>query len=300
MLTVWYSCTSSIFFCERLTTPMKPAQVDMNGYSKKRSSVEEVLYTASMYLPKRQIGAALCPVCWGPSHGDHGDSSWPSASDVQERFDLIGKHGVRHIALWAVGALQSPGTPNISALEAAWRPWLPQLRSFLAGKSLKGDDADARATDLRFERPVAMPLYCPKAVCHSGGSTAADSFRAFGGDASGNVIGSVNRSVVWSSTSGSTWKVLSGAVAKEGLAKSALGPGLPYACGPGLMCSMGNANINASRPSSLAIGDRRSEWNVTKDVRGGWEISRTVLTDNISFALPSEDLCLLSGYSGTP
>jgi hypothetical protein len=52
---------------------------------------------------------------------------------VKERFQLVGKHGVEHIALWAVGGLQSPGAPNITGLEAAWRPWLPHLRSFLAG-----------------------------------------------------------------------------------------------------------------------------------------------------------------------
>jgi hypothetical protein len=99
-----------------------------------------------MFLPKSQIGFALCPVCWGPKHSSSltseeamASNAWPTKDEIDARFTIIESHGIKSIGMWAIGALQSPGPPNITELELAWAPWLPRLRQFVAGRSLLTD-----------------------------------------------------------------------------------------------------------------------------------------------------------------
>ena len=56
-----------------------------------------------------------------------------ATSDLHAQLKGLGltKMGER---VRAIGALQSPGPPNITELELAWAPWLPRLRQFVAGR----------------------------------------------------------------------------------------------------------------------------------------------------------------------
>lgn len=186
-----------------------------------------------------------------------------------------------------------------------------------APKTAKGSKTDngirlkTHVVQLSFGAPVVMPLYCPQAKCKFGGSVGADSFFGFGGSSLGNVLGSVNRSVVWSSDSGATFTVLPSAVAKEGLANSAVGPGLSYHDGPGVG-TIGGATMNKTSHPSTAIGHGVTQWNVTSVTPSPgagwwrskgepkWAIRRTVVGADISWQLPFDNICTFSDYSGKP
>jgi hypothetical protein len=169
------------------------------------------------------------------------------------------------------------------------------------------------AVQLRFGAPVTLPLYCPQAKCKFGGSVGADSFFGFDGEAaSSNIIGSVNRSVVWSSDSGASFAVLPSTVAKEGLADSAVGPGLAVDVGGGAARTIGGATINRTLHPDVAVGNRVSQWNVTaashapgpgwwrSAAEPKWAIKRTVVTEDVRWLLPFSDICTFSDYSAAP
>ena len=197
----------------------------------------------------------------------------------------------------------SSGAGSLRALVAT-------LQQRPVGTRLKDVDP-AAALELTFGTPVVMPLSCPQAKCKFGGSVGADSFLGFGASSLGNVLGSVNKRVVWSSDSGATFVVLPSAVAKEGLANSAVGPGLSYHDGPGVGTT-GVATMNQTSHPSTAIGHSTSQWNVTSvtpspgagwwRAKGDpeWAIKRTVVPAEISWQLPFGDICTFSDYSGTP
>ena len=154
---------------------------------------------------------------------------------------------------------------------------------------------------VRFGPPAAMPVVCPQSKCRFGGSTAADDFTAFvGRGSSAVVLGTANRSVVLSTDSGLSFALLPAAVAKEGLANSAVGPGTPFPCGDAAVCTVGDARLNVSLNPRAAVGDRRSVWNASRLVTpGGWRVERTVIKAGIEWALPP-GLCLYSDYSAPP
>ena len=169
----------------------------------------------------------------GPLRGSSGRSSHPPRPRVTQQA-LPGHRRMqqRLVLLPAVcvgaWALSCSGEDTGSAAAAA--------------RAAAGSDGAVR---LRFGAPVTLPLYCPQAKCKFGGSVGADSFFGLGGDvASSNIIGSVNRSVVWSSDSGASFVVLPSTVAKEGLASSAVGPGLAVAVGHGAVRTIGGATSN--------------------------------------------------------
>jgi hypothetical protein len=150
---------------------------------------------------------------------------------------------------------------------------------------------------LRFAPPVAIPVFCPQAICKYGGTTAADGFKALPG--SNTVVGPANKTVVFSTNGGSTFGVLPARAAKEGLAQSVVGPGPLFGCGtaasPRRVCSLGNANINTSSLyNNAAVGDHLSVWDI--DTNG--TLTREIVKGSIIWDLPQTNLCLFSAYSG--
>jgi len=151
---------------------------------------------------------------------------------------------------------------------------------------------------LDFAPPVTLPLACPQALCRYGGTTTADSFRALGGAAAHHLVGVVNRTVVHSADSGATWAPVRG--------PATVGPGVPFALipGNGSLLSVGNAAINASllpAPIPYATGTTRGRWDVLPGGHAAAErVAHTFEAASLSWRLPREDLCLFSGYSGTP
>ena len=119
-------------------------------------------------------------------------------------------------------------------------------------------------TTLAFSKPTTLPLSCPKHVCKYGGSTGADTVSAFAGS-SGRLIGSVNRTAVYSVDAGASFAVIPPADAKVGLAQSVVGPGVPFQCGTNQLCTTGNAQLNTSNSNRTADGTTVSEWSV-----GNW------------------------------
>ena len=200
-----------------------------------------------------------------------------------------------------------PGTEGGRDMHGSCAPPTPLKTDEGVVGSLPQGDSHLQPTDsfaLEFGAPVKMPLFCPQHICKYGGSTAADSFHSFAGTATGNVIGSVNRSVVWSSDSGASFSVLPGGISKEGLAQSAVGPGLPYVNGSELY-TVGGATLNQSLHPGVAVGSKRSVWSASESQPAQlatWKLHRTVLEENLTWILPPHliDICLLSEYSGQP
>ena len=181
-----------------------------------------------------------------------------------------------------------------------------------AASSLTAVRAGGPGVRLRFGAPVTLPLFCPQTVCKFGGSVGADSFFGFGFAASSNILGSVNRTAVWSSDSGASFVVLPSTVANEGLAGSVVGPGLTVDAGQGAVRTIGGASMNHTLHPKVAVGHRVSLWNVTSASHAAgsgwwrsaaepkWAIKRTVVNENVRWLLPFSDICTFSDYSAAP
>ena len=151
------------------------------------------------------------------------------------------------------------------------------------------------AIPLNFSAPVTLPLTCPSTVCRYGGSTAADGFHAFSaaGDAVGNVLGVVNHTAVHSADSGATWAVrpeLGGWI----------GPGLPYT-GPDdrSLTTVGGPSPANQTGNRSAHGTEFARLTASPIAGGAWSVSRTLVSANMTWLLPSERVCSISGYSGS-
>ena len=139
------------------------------------------------------------------------------------------------------------------------------------------------ASSVTFSPPVAMPEFCPWETCRYGGSTAADSFHSFGA-LSHSVLGKANGTVVKTADGGATWSVVEPR-------QSSLGPGLPRAVDKGRrLVTLGNAALQAPG-AKFANGTEIATWAPNG--------SHTTTLERVSWAMPRDDICLLSGYSGS-
>ena len=137
---------------------------------------------------------------------------------------------------------------------------------------------------LEFSKPTTMPLSCPQHLCKYGGSVGADTIVSFSGNghaASDRLIGSVNRTAVYSVDAGASFRVIPPAAAKSRLAQSTVGPGEPFQCGANQLCTTGNARLNTSISNTTADGDTQSEWMV-----GNWSDGKSLTTKSTRQAMP--------------
>jgi hypothetical protein len=154
---------------------------------------------------------------------------------------------------------------------------------------------------LVFGPPVVLPVFCPQSLCKYGGSTAADDFTAFPPPHNNVIIGSVNRSVTYSTDNGATFQMMDSASAKINEAKSVIGPGVLFPCGSNSssLCSLGGTTLDGIDPS-VVNASIVSRWTLPSGLKSQDPPRRDVnTTADVVWDLPDgSHACQFVGYAG--
>jgi hypothetical protein len=215
--------------------------------------------------------------------------------DSKEGWSLIimmgrGSHG----ALSDVSAVHFV----VLAAEVAHMFTAPPLVAAVQSSGQLGGGSGAA---LVFGPPVVLPVFCPQSLCKYGGSTAADDFTAFPPPHNNVIIGSVNRSVTYSTDNGATFQMMDSASAKITEAKSVIGPGVLFPCGSNSssLCSLGGTTLDGIDPS-VVNASIVSRWTLPSGLKSQDPPRRDVnTTADVVWDLPDgSHACQFVGYAG--